>query len=117
MTPRSFYACLIMLLYGFIIPLGKCSAHRFYNILRSVVFDLCVDVHGDFAALMSRQILNRFGVYGSMNKDLAADEGIIEKVDGLSFCQSSLPLRTWLKISSTSQLKCYIAAGDSLIGG
>ena len=41
----------------------------------------------------------------------------IEKVDGLSFCQSSLPLRTWLKISSTSQLKCYIAAGDSLIGG
>jgi hypothetical protein len=41
----------------------------------------------------------------------------IEKVDGLSFCQGSLPLRTWLKISSTSQLKCYIAAGDSLIGG
>jgi len=41
----------------------------------------------------------------------------IEKVDGLSFCQSSLPLRTWLKICSTSQLKCYIAAGDSLIGG
>ena len=34
----------------------------------------------------------------------------IEKVDGLSFCQSSLPLRTWLKISSTFQLKCYIAA-------
>jgi len=41
----------------------------------------------------------------------------IEKVDGLSFCQSSLPLRTWLKICSTSQLKCYIAAGDPLIGG
>lgn len=41
----------------------------------------------------------------------------IEKVDGLSFCQSSLPLRTWLKICSTSQLKCYIAAGDPLVGG
>ena len=41
----------------------------------------------------------------------------IEKVDGLSFCQSSLLLRTWLKICSTSQLKCYIAAGDPLIGG
>ena len=41
----------------------------------------------------------------------------IEKVDGLSFCQSSLPLRTWLKICSTSQLKCYIAAGASLIDG
>ena len=42
---------------------------------------------------------------------------VIEKMDGLSFCQSSLPLRTWLKICSASQLKCYIAAGDSLIGG
>lgn len=38
-------------------------------------------------------------------------------MDGLSFCQSSLPLRTWLKICSTSQLKCYIAAGDPLISG
>ena len=28
----------------------------------------------------------------------------VEKVDGLSFCQSSLPLRTWLKICSASQL-------------
>ena len=28
----------------------------------------------------------------------------VEKVDGLSFCQSSLPLRTWLKICSPSQL-------------
>lgn len=26
-------------------------------------------------------------------------------------------MRTWLKICSASQLKCYIAAGDSLIGG
>ena len=41
----------------------------------------------------------------------------VEKVDGLSFCQSSLPLRTWLKICSASQLKCYIAAGASLIDG
>ena len=41
----------------------------------------------------------------------------VEKVDGLSFCQRSLPLRTWLKICSASQLKCYIAAGDSLIDG
>ena len=41
----------------------------------------------------------------------------VDKVDGLSFCQRSLPLRTWLKICSASQLKCYIAAGDSLIGG
>ena len=42
---------------------------------------------------------------------------VIEKMDGHSFCQRSLPLRTWLKICSASQLKCYIAAGDSLIGG
>lgn len=28
----------------------------------------------------------------------------VEKVDGLSFCQRSLPLRTWLKICSASQL-------------
>ena len=41
----------------------------------------------------------------------------IEKVDGLSFCQGSLPLRTWLKICSASQLKCYIAAGASLVDG
>ena len=41
----------------------------------------------------------------------------VEKVDGLSFCQRSLPLRTWLKICSASQLKCYIAAGASLVGG
>ena len=41
----------------------------------------------------------------------------VEKMDGLSFCQRSLPLRTWLKICSTSQLKCYIAAGVSLIDG
>lgn len=41
----------------------------------------------------------------------------VEKVDGLSFCQRSLPLRTWLKICSASQLKCYIAAGASLIDG
>ena len=42
---------------------------------------------------------------------------VIEKMDGLSFCQRSLPLRTWLKICSASQLKCYIAAGASLIDG
>lgn len=42
---------------------------------------------------------------------------VVEKVDGLSFCQRSLPLRTWLKICSASQLKCYIAAGASLIDG
>lgn len=41
----------------------------------------------------------------------------VEKVDGLSFCQRSLPLRTWLKICSASQLKCYIAAGASLVDG
>ena len=29
---------------------------------------------------------------------------VIEKMDGLSFCQRSLPLRTWLKICSASQL-------------
>ena len=33
----------------------------FDKIIRPVVFDLCVNVHRDFAAFMARQILYRFG--------------------------------------------------------
>ena len=50
------------------IPLSKCTAHTFDQLVRSIVFDLCIDVHCNLAALMACQILNRFGIYRRMNQ-------------------------------------------------
>ena len=45
------------------IPLSKCTAHTFNQLVRSVVFDLGIDVHCNLAALMACQVLYCFGVY------------------------------------------------------
>lgn len=74
-TGRARHPCLAPALFpAFImlclccIPLGKCTTHCSYQLIRSVVFDLFVNVHRNFTALMSRQVLNRFRVYGRMNQ-------------------------------------------------
>ena len=46
----------------------RTATHCSYQLIRSVVFDLCVNVHRDFAAFMARQILYRFGVHRRMTQ-------------------------------------------------
>ena len=50
------------------IPLGKCAVHRFDNLIRLVVFDFGVNIHRDFTALVTCQVLHRFGVNRGMNQ-------------------------------------------------
>ena len=50
------------------IPLSKCATHTFNQLVRSIVFDLGIDVHCNLATLMTCQILNRFGVYRRMDQ-------------------------------------------------
>ena len=50
------------------IPLSKCATHTFNQLVRSIVFDLCIDVHCNLAALMACQILNRFGINRRMDQ-------------------------------------------------
>ena len=49
-------------------PLSKCAAHTFNQLVRSIVFDLCIDVHCNLTALMACQILNRFGINRRMDQ-------------------------------------------------
>ena len=49
-------------------PLGKCAVHRFDNLIRLVVFDFGVNIHRDFTALVTCQVLHRFGVNRGMNQ-------------------------------------------------
>ena len=50
------------------IPLGKCAVHRFDDLIWLIVFDFGVNIHRNFAALMARQVLHRFGVHRRMNQ-------------------------------------------------
>ncbi len=51
----------VLILYSF--PLGESTAHSSYKLIWPVVFDLGVNIHSDFAALMACQVLDRFGVH------------------------------------------------------
>ena len=58
----------------------ECTAHRFHNIIRSVVFHFCVYIHGDLAVFVTCQILNCLRIYRRMNQ--VGDIGMTELVGG-----------------------------------
>lgn len=76
--PRSLPHFLFFSLYNCCIPLGKCATHSSDNFVRSVVLHFCVNVHGNLAALMPSQVLNRLRVYRSM--DQICDIGVTQLV-------------------------------------
>ena len=60
-----YFLILLLLCY---VPACKRTAHWSDQLIRPVILNLCIDVHGNLAAFMACQVLNRFGIYRRMNK-------------------------------------------------